>query len=222
MIIEFKEIDKGYKTKFLDTKVLEKCNFKINRGDLVSIIGKSGCGKSTLLNLLGMIDTPDNGVYKFDGVNINNLNSFQKANIRNTKIGFIYQNFSLIEDISVIQNVIVPLKIRKIKKFEMLELAQNALKQVGILECANKKVYELSGGQRQRVAIARTIAQDTQVILADEPTGNLDLKTSQEILDIMFELNKQGKTIIIVTHDLEIADSCKRRFKIENNSIVEY
>ncbi len=222
MFIELTNIKKTYKTKYNETNVLKGLNLKVEKGDLLAIIGSSGCGKSTLLNILGAIDTFDEGSYKLYDKDINLISEKEKALIRNSKIGFIYQNFALIDELSVLDNVIVPLKVRKIKNSECKNIALNALSQVGLSGMEKKKVFELSGGQRQRVAIARTIAQDTNIILADEPTGSLDKNTGKEILKLLLELNKQGKTIIIVTHDLELAACCTRKLKILDGNIVEF
>lgn len=171
------------------------------------------------LNLIATIDTIDQGSYNLNGKLISNLKEKELANIRNLEIGFIYQNFALIDELSGLDNIIVPLKVRKLKKSHCKQIALDALKQVGLEGLEKKRVYELSGGQRQRVAIARTIAQNTNIILADEPTGNLDKNTGKEIMNILLELNKKGKTIILVTHDLELAKITHNQITIADREI---
>lgn len=221
MIIKMENIKKSYKDKYNETKILENLNLTVEKGQLLSIIGTSGCGKSTLLNIIATIDKFDSGIYEFCGKNINSINEKEKSTIRNTKIGIIYQNFALIDSISVLENIMIPLKIRKINRKKNKEVALKALEQVNLKSMENKKIYELSGGEKQRVAIARTIAQNTDVILADEPTGSLDLETGKEIINILLELNAQGKTVIIVTHDLEIAQICDRKLMIKDGELKE-
>lgn len=219
MIIELNNISKSYKSKYTNIQVLNDTSLSIKEGDFLAIVGSSGCGKSTLLNLIATIDTIDQGSYNLNGKLISNLKEKELANIRNLEIGFIYQNFALIDELSVLDNIIVPLKVRKLKKSHCKQIALDALKQVGLEGLEKKRVYELSGGQRQRVAIARTIAQNTNIILADEPTGNLDKNTGKEIMNILLELNKKGKTIILVTHDLELAKITHNQITIADRKI---
>lgn len=221
MIIELNNISKSYKTKYTNVEVLNDTSLSVKEGDFLAIVGSSGCGKSTLLNLIATIDTIDQGSYNLNGKLISNLKERELANIRNLEIGFIYQNFALIDELSVLDNIIVPLKVRKLKKSYCKQIALDALKQVGLEGLGKKRVYELSGGQRQRVAIARTIAQNTNIILADEPTGSLDKNTGKEIMNILLELNKKGKTIILVTHDLELANIAHNQITIADGKIYK-
>lgn len=192
----------------------------INDGELVAIIGKSGAGKSTLLHILACIDNYQSGEYKIDDTLIKNLSEKQYAKIRNEKIGMVMQDFALVEDFTAIENVLIPLSFSKKKVSNKKQKAHDALKLVGIDELANKPCNKLSGGQKQRVAIARAIVNEPSVILADEPTGALDSKTSEEVLNLFKELNKQGRTVIIVTHDLKVAQQCNRIIEISDGKII--
>lgn len=219
-LINLKDIEKIYKTKFYETKALDKINLKINSNELIAITGPSGSGKSTLMNILGLIDKPTNGQYILYGQESSHLNDSASSKIRNEKISFIYQHFALINELNILENVILPLNVRKLSKKQKNELGLKYLKKVGLEECSKKYPYEISGGQQQRVAIARALAQETDIILADEPTGNLDECTSKEILKILVDLNNKGKTIIIITHDENIAQYCKRQVVIKDGKIV--
>ena len=190
-------------------------------GEMVAVIGKSGAGKSTLLHILACIDSYEGGEYRIDGTIVKELSESRLAQIRNEKIGMVMQDFALVNDFTAIDNVLLPLDFAKHKKQNRRQLALAALKAVGMDTMANKPVSKLSGGQKQRVAIARAIVNQPSVILADEPTGALDSKTAAEIMDVFKELHAQGKTIVIVTHDMEIAKQCGRIIEIADGEIRE-
>lgn len=213
----FKVYNKGKTNEF---EALKGVSLKVDDGELVAIIGKSGAGKSTLLHILACIEKFESGTYTIDDVSIQKLKERMAAKIRNEKIGVVIQDFALVEDFSCIENVMLPLDFSKKREVRCKEKAVKALQAVGMGEYAKKNVSQLSGGQKQRVAIARAIVNEPSVILADEPTGALDTKTSAEIMQLFINLNKQGRTVIIVTHDLEIAKQCSRVIEISDGLIV--
>ncbi len=213
----FKVYNKGKTNEF---EALKGVSLKVDDGELVAIIGKSGAGKSTLLHILACIEKFESGTYTIDDVSIQKLKERMAAKIRNEKIGVVIQDFALVEDFSCIENVMLPLDFSKKREGRRKEKAVKALQAVGMGEYAKKNVSQLSGGQKQRVAIARAIVNEPSVILADEPTGALDTKTSAEIMQLFINLNKQGRTVIIVTHDLEIAKQCSRVIEISDGLIV--
>lgn len=192
----------------------------IEDGELVAIIGKSGAGKSTLLHILACIDSYQDGEYTIDGTLVKNLSERQYAKIRNEKIGMVMQDFALVEDFTALENVMIPLNFSKKKIPNKKEKALAALRSVGIEDLAKKPCNKLSGGQKQRVAIARAIVNDPAMILADEPTGALDTKTSAEIMELFKSLNESGRTVIIVTHDPKVAEQCGRIIEISDGEIV--
>lgn len=200
--------------------VLKGISAEINDGELVAIVGKSGAGKSTLLHIIACIDSYDSGEYYIDNLLIQNMNEKKLAAIRNEKIGIVMQDFSLVEDFTSLENVMIPLDFAKKKPKNSKELALNALKQVNMEKFAKEKVKNLSGGEKQRVAIARAIINNPGMILADEPTGSLDSANTESIMNLFSTLNKQGKTIIIVTHDRELAEKCDRIIEISDGRIV--
>lgn len=208
--------NKGSKNEFT---ALKGFDLQVNDGELLAIIGKSGAGKSTLLHVLACIDSYDSGEYIIDEIIIKKLSDRKLAEIRNKKIGIVMQDFALIEDYTCIENVMLPLNFARKKVSNRKEKAINALKCVDMDLMSKKKVSQLSGGQKQRVAIARAIVNNPSVILADEPTGALDSQTSSEIMKLFIDLNSRGKTIIIVTHDLEIARQCSRIIEISDGHI---
>ncbi len=216
-MIFLKNITKIYGKGSAEVKALSNVSLNIEKGEMVAIIGTSGSGKSTLLNILGCLDLPTCGEYYLEDKNINSCSSKESARLRNEKFGFVVQDFALIERYTVKKNVLLPLTYSH-KKISQ-EQIDNIFSKLGILE--KKKVYAntLSGGQRQRVAIARAIINDPDIILADEPTGSLDTKNSGEVINILRELNSDGKTIILVTHDMQIAKSCSRIIQIEDGKI---
>ena len=203
-------------------EALHSVSAEIHDGELVAIIGRSGAGKSTLLHILACIDSYQEGEYSIDGTLIKDLSERQYAKIRNEKIGMVMQDFALVEDFTALENVMIPLNFSKRKIKGKKEKALAALKSVGIEELAKKPCNKLSGGQKQRVAIARAIVNEPSMILADEPTGALDTKTSAEIMELFKALNKQGRTVVIVTHDMSVAEQCERIIEISDGNIVSF
>lgn len=221
-MIELKNIDKTYNLgKANAFKALSDVSLTIADGEMVAIIGKSGAGKSTLMHIIGCIDDFESGTYILNGEDISKIKEGKRSNIRNKDIGIVMQDFALVEDYTAIENVMVPLFFSKEKSKESKkDRAKAALRKLGIEELAGKRVNKLSGGQKQRVAIARAIVNNPGIILADEPTGALDVKTSAEMLEVFKELNKQGITVIIITHDMEVAKACGRVVEISDGRIL--
>lgn len=220
-MIEISNVTKTYNPKKSNAfTALKNVSLKIEDGEMAAVIGKSGAGKSTLLHILACIDNYQDGEYKIDSTLVKKLSERQIAKIRNEKIGMVMQDFALIEDFSALENVMLPLNFAKKKKPNRRELALSALKSVGMEEFAKKPVSKLSGGQKQRVAIARAIVNEPSLILADEPTGALDTKTSAEIMEVFKKLNSEGRTIIIVTHDPRVAEQCGRVIEISDGEIA--
>lgn len=220
-MIEIKDLHKSYKMGSNSLHVLKGINFSVEEGELVAIMGSSGSGKSTLLNILGMLDGMDTGEYILDGVPIKNLNETKAAQYRNKFLGFIFQSFNLINYKSALENVALPLYYQKVSRKERQEKALQYLEKVGLKEWAHHLPSELSGGQKQRVAIARAMAAEPKVLLADEPTGALDSTTSHEVMDLIQGINDEGKTILVVTHEEDIAKMCKRIVLLKDGIIVE-
>ena len=222
-MIEIKNINKTYnKGKANAFQALKNVSLTIEDGEMVAIIGKSGAGKSTLMHIIGCIDDFESGTYILNGKDISTVKEGARARIRNKDIGIVMQDFALVEDYTAIENVMIPLYFTKGKLLESKKsIARKALEKVGIGELASKKVNKLSGGQKQRVAIARAIVNNPGILLADEPTGALDVKTSAEIIGVFRELNEQGITVIIITHDMEVADGCERVIEISDGKIGE-
>ncbi|MGB7842650.1 MAG: ABC transporter ATP-binding protein [Salinimicrobium sp.] len=220
-MIEIKDLHKSYKTGNSSLHVLKGINFNVAEGELVSIMGSSGSGKSTLLNILGMLDEADAGSYTLDGVPIKNLNEKIAARYRNKFLGFIFQSFNLISYKSALDNVALPLYYQGLKRKERMERAMEYLQKVGLEPWAQHLPNELSGGQKQRVAIARALASDPKVLLADEPTGALDSKTSYEVMDLIQKINEEGRTILIVTHEKDIAQMTKRIVNLKDGVIID-
>lgn len=200
--------------------VLKGINLEIQEGEFVAIMGSSGSGKSTLLNIIGMLDEHDTGVYELDKVRIEKLNETKAANYRNKFLGFIFQSYNLIGFKNVLENVALPLYYQKVKRSNRNKIALSYLERVGLSPWANHMPNELSGGQKQRVAIARALAAKPKLLLADEPTGALDTKTSQEVMHLIQEINDEGKTIVMVTHEDDIANMCKRIVRLKDGVIV--
>ena len=222
--IEIKNLKKIYNAnKSIEVEALKSINLIIEKGDFCSIVGVSGSGKSTLLYILGCIDKQTEGTYLLEGKNVSMMSENELAQIRNKKIGFVLQDFGLIEEETVIENVRVPILFCKDKNLirNFRNKAEKLLKDLGIENLKDKKVNLLSGGQRQRVAIARALINDPELILADEPTGSLDTNTAQNIMNIFKELNKSGKTIIIVTHNMELAKETQKFVKIKDGLIYK-
>jgi putative ABC transport system ATP-binding protein len=220
-MIEINDLHKSYKTGNTALHVLKGINFNVKEGELVAIMGSSGSGKSTLLNILGILDEADSGNYILDGVPIKKLNETVASKYRNKFLGFVFQSFNLINYKNALDNVAMPLYYQGIKRKERNEIAMGYLKKVGLETHANHLPNELSGGQKQRVAIARALASHPKVLLADEPTGALDTKTSYEVMELIQEINDQGKTILIVTHEPDIAAMCKRNVVLKDGLIID-
>lgn len=220
-MIEMKEVTKTYRIGSETVHALDHANMHIEQGEFVSIIGPSGSGKSTLMNIIGCLDIADSGSYKLDGIPIEDYTENELAKVRNKKIGFVFQNFNLITKLTAEENVELPLIYQGLKKPERMERVEKALARVGLTNRAHHFPTELSGGQQQRVAIARAIATEPSLILADEPTGNLDSKTTIEIMDIFHELHEQGNTIVLITHDDSVADQAARKIYIKDGQVTE-
>lgn len=220
-MIEIKDLHKSYKMGSNSLHVLKGINFSCKSGELVAIMGSSGSGKSTLLNILGMLDEADEGEYTLDNVPIKNLTETKAAQYRNKFLGFVFQSFNLINYKSAMENVALPLYYQRVARKERQEKALKYLEQVGLKEWATHLPSELSGGQKQRVAIARAMAAEPKVLLADEPTGALDSKTSYEVMDLIQKINDAGNTILVVTHEPDIAEMCKRVIHLKDGVIVE-
>lgn len=220
-MISIKDLHKSYKMGSNSLHVLKGINFNVAEGELVSIMGSSGSGKSTLLNILGMLDEADAGSYTLDGVVIKNLNEKIAARYRNKFLGFIFQSFNLISYKSALDNVALPLYYQGVKRGERIDKAMSYLEKVGLANWAGHLPNELSGGQKQRVAIARALASDPKVLLADEPTGALDSKTSYEVMNLIQEINDEGRTILVVTHEPDIAEMTKRIVNLKDGQIIQ-
>lgn len=216
-MIELVNINKNFGEK----TILDDCSFNINPNDFVAIVGESGSGKTTLLNILGLIESVDSGKVKMFDEEYIKPNSIQANKLIRERIGFVFQNFALIDNQTVLNNLLMAMKYRTLKKSEKLVEIEKVLEFVGLGGYQNKKIYELSGGEQQRIAIARAILKPHDLILADEPTGSLDDVNKQIIFELFEKLNEQGKTIIIVTHDFELAKKCKRVLKINSRHQVE-
>ncbi len=220
-MINITNLHKSYKMGANSLHVLKGINFEVAEGELVSIMGSSGSGKSTLLNILGMLDEADKGSYILDGVPIKGLSEKQAAKYRNKFLGFIFQSFNLISYKSALDNVALPLYYQGLPRGERMDKAMSYLEKVGLAKWAGHLPNELSGGQKQRVAIARALASDPKVLLADEPTGALDTKTSYEVMDLIQQINDEGRTILVVTHENDIAQMTKRIVNLKDGLIIE-
>lgn len=221
-MIKLIDIKKTYYIGDMPVVVLKGVNLSVEAGELVAIMGESGGGKSTLMNIIGFLDSPSGGQYLFDNSDASNLNDHQLAEIRNQKIGFVFQQFNLLSRMTALENVCLPLIYRGLDRKERRQIARHMLEQVGMSDRMDHRPPELSGGQQQRVAIARALAGSPAIILADEPTGALDSKVSQEIMDIFLELNhKQHITTLMVTHDPEVGRQCPRVVRMQDGKVVE-
>lgn len=224
-IINLENVTKYYSTGEYKQRVLNNISLQINNGEMVSIMGPSGSGKSTLLNIIGLLDKQSEGSYYVNGIDVSKMKDKQIASLRNSTIGFIFQSFNLIKELSVLDNVMIGLRFHNIhnkEKYRINEMREKSIQvidSVGLKDHMTKKPNELSGGQQQRVAIARALATNPQIILADEPTGALDQQNSQEIMSILTQLNKKDKIIIIITHDSKVASYCKRNLTMLDGSI---
>jgi len=220
-IIEVNQLRKDFQVGDVTVHALKGVNLNINEGDFVAIMGASGSGKSTMLNILGCLDKPSSGEYKLDGISIGDLNKNQLAELRNIKLGFVFQSYNLLSRTTALENVELPLFYNpKVKARERRERAMSALEAVGLTDRMHHTPNQLSGGQQQRVAIARSLVNDPVVILADEATGNLDTRTSYEIMDLFQKLNEQGKTIVFVTHEPDIARLTSRNIVFRDGHVI--
>ena len=220
MIITVDKVNKTYKNGSLELQVLKNISFKVYKGEFLAIMGSSGSGKSTMMNILACLDSQYEGTYILDGIDISKLTENQLSEIRNKKIGFIFQSFNLLPRLSALENVELPLVYSSVPKAERHKRAAELLEMVGLKDRIHHKPNELSGGQRQRVAIARALVNNPSIILADEPTGNLDSKSEEEIIEILQELNRTGKTIVIVTHEPNIGDIAQRKIVFKDGEII--
>ncbi|MEI4768751.1 ABC transporter ATP-binding protein [Psychrobacillus sp. FJAT-51614] len=219
-MIELRDVRKHFRTGSGKTEILRGVNLTVEQGEYVAIMGKSGSGKSTMLNLLGTLDVVDSGAYELAGKKVHKMRKGRRARLRNEEIGFVFQHFQLIANLSVYQNVLLPLtygrkRLRR-KRSRVLEL----LDEMGILDKKNQKPDRLSGGEKQRVAIARALVNEPSVILADEPTGSLDEETTESILSLFDRVHKKGATIIVITHDMEVAERADRILRLQNGVLV--
>ena len=219
-MISLQNVEKVYRTSSIETLALNNINLNVKKGEFVSIMGPSGCGKSTLLNIMGLLDAPSNGTIELDGKKVDSYRDRELAKLRNQKLGFIFQSFHLINDLSVLDNVEIPLLYRTSSAKERRQLAQEALEKVGLSNRMKHFPKQLSGGQKQRVAIARAIVGRPEIILADEPTGNLDSVMGNEILSILKKLNEDGATIVMVTHDDAMARQTHRLVRLFDGTQV--
>ncbi|MGN0143685.1 MAG: ABC transporter ATP-binding protein [Clostridium sp.] len=219
-IIELKNIKKEYGKKNFKFTAIDNINLSVEKGDFIAIMGPSGAGKSTLLNIIGCMDQVTEGEYYLNGKLINELNNKELSKVRNSTISFVFQDFALMKEYNVYDNVELPLSYRNLSNKQKKQMVIKQLEALGIKDQIKKKPSELSGGQQQRVAIARALVSDGEIILADEPTGALDSKTGMEIMNILSEINKKGKTIIIVTHDEKVASYCNKKIIIKDGRII--
>jgi len=219
-VIELDDVDKTYKMDEVEVPVLKNINLKIKKKDFVSIMGPSGSGKSTLLQMIGALDSPSAGKVLIDGIDLSKLSEIEIARTRGKKIGFVFQTFNLYPTLNALENVELPMIIMEKNKAERKKRAMHLLELVGLKERAGHLPSQLSGGERQRIAIARALANDPSFILADEPTGNLDSKTGKEIMNIFVRLNDEGRTLVVVTHDMNIASHSKHIIQIRDGKII--
>lgn len=220
-LIEVRDLVKTYKSGDSTLNALDGVSFDISRGEFVAIMGPSGSGKSTTMNMLGCLDSPTSGSYKLDGRDVSRLSSDELADVRNKKLGFIFQGFNLLPRLTAIDNVALPLVYQGVSHAERIERAKAALERVGLGGRLRHKPNQMSGGQQQRVAIARALVGKAPMILADEPTGNLDTKTSVEIMRLMLEVNDEGHTIVLVTHEPDIAEYASRVLTFKDGRLID-
>ena len=219
-LIEIRDIYKIYNPGENEVRALDGINLTVEHGEFLAIVGQSGSGKSTLMNMLGLLDIPTSGTYILDGVNVKDMTDDELSEIRNKQIGFIFQGFNLIPSLTAVENVELPLVYRGMKKDERNKLALEALERVGLSHRLDHLPKQMSGGQQQRVAIARAVAARPPIILADEPTGNLDSHSGVEVMKILHELHEEGRTVILITHDNDIANEAQRVIRIQDGQII--
>ena len=219
-MIKIKNLSRIFRTLDLETAALSDINLTVNAGEFLAIMGPSGCGKSTLLSILGMLDSPSSGIFNFDGYDIAKYNEKQLAQLRKASIGFVFQSFNLIDELTVYENVELPLQYQKISKSERKKRVEAILKRVGIDHRADHLPQQLSGGQQQRVAVARALVINPKLVLADEPTGNLDSKNGDEVMAMLRELNKEGTTVIMVTHSEKEGNYANRLVRLLDGQIM--
>ena len=221
LIIQIENLTKIYDTGKIQVKALDKVNLNVDKNEYVAIMGASGSGKSTLMNIIGCLDRMTSGSYILDGKDVSKLNDLQLAEIRNKKIGFVFQSFNLLPRLTALKNVELPMMYAGVSGNKRIQFAKEALEKVGLGDRMHHKPNELSGGQKQRVAIARALVNNPTILLADEPTGNLDSKSSIEIMDIFGKLNMEGVTIVMVTHEPDLAAHTKRNVVFKDGEIVQ-
>lgn len=220
-MIDLKDVYKIYKSGGTEVRAVDGVSLHIDKGEFVAIVGQSGSGKSTCMNIIGCLDVPTSGTYILNGKDVSTLDDYQLSYIRNQELGFIFQQYNLIQKINILQNVELPLIYRRIPKEQRIKMAMEALEKVGLSDLAHRFPAQLSGGQQQRVSIARALAGNPSVILADEPTGALDSQTGIEVLEFIKKLNEDGNTIILITHDNSIAEKANRIIRIHDGKIIE-
>ena len=218
-IVWMKGISKVYRSEGVETVALRNINLTINKGEFIAITGRSGSGKSTLMHLIGLLDTPTSGAYKLNGVDVSKLDEDSLASQRNVEIGFVFQSFNLLPRATSLENVTLPAIYAGVSEEERLERATKLLTEIGLEDQLNKRPSQMSGGQQQRVAIARALMNDPELILADEPTGNLDTKSGEDVMNTLKKLNKDDKTIVLITHEKDIANQAKRMLHLEDGEI---
>src|SRR3989344_2882237 len=218
-IVWMKGISKVYRSEGVETVALRNINLTINKGEFIAITGRSGSGKSTLMHLIGLLDTPTSGAYKLNGVDVSKLDEDSLASQRNVEIGFVFQSFNLLPRATSLENVTLPAIYAGVSEEERLERATKLLTEIGLEDQLNKRPSQMSGGQQQRVAIARALMNDPELILADEPTGNLDTKSGEDVMNTLKKLNKDDKTIVLITHEKDIANQAKRILHLEDGEI---
>jgi len=220
-VASLEKISKTYGKEDLTVKALDSINLEIYKGDYLAVMGASGSGKSTAMNIIGCLDRPSEGIYKLNGIPVENLSDDELAEIRNQKLGFVFQQFHLLSDATALENVTLPMIYAGIDPEQRLQRGKNALKKVGLSERMNNRPNQLSGGQQQRVAIARAIINNPAILLADEPTGALDSQTTEDVLDLFDKLHESGITIVLVTHEDEVANRAKKIAKFKDGRIIE-
>ncbi|TCI91009.1 ABC transporter ATP-binding protein [Tenacibaculum sp. M341] len=219
-MIKLTDLVKVYRTEEVETTALNKLSLEVKEGEFLSIMGASGCGKSTLLNIIGMLDAPDNGSYIFDTTEVGKFNEKERASLRKENIGFVFQNFNLIDELTVFENVELPLIYNKVKASERKKRVTEILERIGIAHRAKHYPLQLSGGQQQRVAVARALVTNPKLILADEPTGNLDSKSGNDVMELLTELHATGATIVMVTHSSYDAQFSSRVITLKDGEVV--